>query len=81
MTRHAARLDAGLNVVQETRHWHEDTGITTPGRSKEQARTTATFPTRPGAHRMHQGAGSYQLRATLPETPAQRRTRWQQAWG
>ena len=35
--RQAARLTNGERVVQETRHWHEDTGVTTPGRSKEQA--------------------------------------------
>src|SRR3954469_20922793 len=36
MGRQAARLEAGQRVVQETRHWHEDTGSTTSGRSKEQ---------------------------------------------
>ena len=44
MTRHAARLDAGQRVVQETRHWHEDTGVTTSGRSKEQAEDYRYFP-------------------------------------
>src|SRR4029079_17360377 len=28
MTRQAAVLEAGGKVVQETRHWHEDTGVT-----------------------------------------------------
>ena len=37
MLRHAALLDKGERVIQETRHFHEDTGDTTPGRSKEQA--------------------------------------------
>ena len=31
-------------VIQETRHWHEDTGQTTPGRSKEQAEDYRYFP-------------------------------------
>ena len=35
--RQAAVLDAGGRVVQETRHFHEDSGTTTPGRSKEEA--------------------------------------------
>jgi aspartyl-tRNA(Asn)/glutamyl-tRNA(Gln) amidotransferase subunit B len=81
MTRHAARLDAGLNVVQETRHWHEDTGITTPGRSKEQAEDYRYFPEPDLVPIECTREWVDQLRATLPETPAQRRTRWQQAWG
>ena len=35
--RQAAVLDAGGRVKQETRHFHEDTGTTTAGRSKEEA--------------------------------------------
>ena len=30
--------------MQETRHFHEDTGVTTPGRSKEQAEDYRYFP-------------------------------------
>ncbi len=37
-------LDAGHRVVQETRHWHEDTGVTTSGRSKETAEDYRYFP-------------------------------------
>ena len=44
ITRQAARLDAGETVVQETRHWHEDTGVTTAGRSKETAEDYRYFP-------------------------------------
>ena len=42
--RQAALLSAGGRVVQETRHWHEDTGTTTSGRSKEQAEDYRYFP-------------------------------------
>ena len=35
---------AAERVVQETRHWHEDTGSTTSGRSKEQAEDYRYFP-------------------------------------
>ena len=35
--RQAALLDQGLKITQETRHFHEDTGTTTAGRSKEEA--------------------------------------------
>jgi aspartyl-tRNA(Asn)/glutamyl-tRNA(Gln) amidotransferase subunit B len=44
ITRQAARLTAGERIVQETRHWHEDTGVTTSGRSKEQAEDYRYFP-------------------------------------
>src|SRR3712207_3483102 len=37
MRRQAAVLDAAGRVLQETRHFHEDTGSTSPGRSKEEA--------------------------------------------
>ena len=44
MIRHAGVLDDGARVIQETRHFHEDTGITTAGRSKEQAEDYRYFP-------------------------------------
>src|SRR4051794_19128576 len=37
ISRQAARLATGERVVQETRHWHEDSGITTSGREKADA--------------------------------------------
>ena len=42
--RQAAVLDGGGRIVQETRHFHEDTGTTTPGRSKEEAQDYRYFP-------------------------------------
>jgi aspartyl-tRNA(Asn)/glutamyl-tRNA(Gln) amidotransferase subunit B len=37
-------------IVQETRHWHEDTGVTTSGRSKVRRRGLPLLPrARPGA--------------------------------
>src|SRR5699024_1527616 len=42
--RQAGVLDAGDAVVQETRHWHEDTGITTSGRPKSDAEDYRYFP-------------------------------------
>jgi aspartyl-tRNA(Asn)/glutamyl-tRNA(Gln) amidotransferase subunit B len=42
--RQAAVLDAGQRVIQETRHFHEDTGTTTSGRSKEEAQDYRYFP-------------------------------------
>src|SRR5205814_2090987 len=42
--RQAGILDAGGRIVQETRHFHEDTGETTAGRSKETATDYRYFP-------------------------------------
>jgi aspartyl-tRNA(Asn)/glutamyl-tRNA(Gln) amidotransferase subunit B len=44
ISRHAAVLNSGGRIVQETRHWHENTGITTSGRSKEGAEDYRYFP-------------------------------------
>lgn len=46
ISRQAAVLVDGGSILQETRHWHEDTGITTSGRPKSDATTTATSPSR-----------------------------------
>jgi aspartyl-tRNA(Asn)/glutamyl-tRNA(Gln) amidotransferase subunit B len=42
--RQAARLRDGERIVQETRHFHEDTGLSTSGRSKEEATDYRYFP-------------------------------------
>ncbi len=44
MQRHAAVLDGGESILQETRHWHEDTGVTTSGREKSDAEDYRYFP-------------------------------------
>jgi len=75
MGRQAAVLDSGGRVVQETRHFHEDTGVTTPGRSKEEATDYRYFP-EPDLVPLAPDAGWVQrLRAGLPELPAARRAR------
>jgi aspartyl-tRNA(Asn)/glutamyl-tRNA(Gln) amidotransferase subunit B len=81
MTRQAARLAAGQTVVQETRHFHEDSGITTSGRIKSDAEDYRYFPepdlvpVAPTAERVEE------LRASLPEPPAEQRKRLQADWG
>ena len=42
--RQAAILAEGGTITQETRHWHEDTGTTTPGRPKSDADDYRYFP-------------------------------------
>ena len=81
VTRQAARLNAGQKVVQETRHWHEDTGVTTPGRSKEQAEDYRYFPEPDLLPIAPSREWVEQLRATLPENPAVRKARLLEAWG
>ncbi len=81
ISRQAGRLNAGERVVQETRHWHEDTGLTTPGRSKEEAEDYRYFPEPDLVPIAPAPEWVEELRATLPENPAARRTRLAAAWG
>ena len=81
IARHAAILDGGGSILQETRHWHEDTGITTSGRVKSDAEDYRYFP-EPDLVPVAPTAETVEaLRGTLPEPPAQRRRRLQTDWG
>jgi aspartyl-tRNA(Asn)/glutamyl-tRNA(Gln) amidotransferase subunit B len=74
-------LDAGHKITQETRHWHEDTGVTTAGREKSDAEDYRYFP-EPDLVPVAPSAETVEaLRATLPEPPAERRARLQSDWG
>jgi aspartyl-tRNA(Asn)/glutamyl-tRNA(Gln) amidotransferase subunit B len=75
MGRQAGVLDGGGRIVQETRHFHEDTGVTTPGRSKEEATDYRYFPEPDLVPLAPDPDWVRRLRATLPELPAQRRAR------
>ncbi len=79
--RHAAVLRAGLRVVQETRHFHEDTGTTTAGRSKEQAEDYRYFPEPDLVPIAPEAQWVENLRASLPEAPRVHRARLQEKWG
>ncbi len=81
ISRQAARLSAGERVVQETRHWHEDTGVTTPGRSKEQAEDYRYFPEPDLVPIAPDPAWVEKLRAALPPAPAVRHRQLQEQWG
>ncbi len=75
MARQAAVLDSGGRVVQETRHFGEETGETRPGRSKEEATDYRYFP-EPDLVPLAPDAGWVaSLAAALPELPAARRAR------
>jgi aspartyl-tRNA(Asn)/glutamyl-tRNA(Gln) amidotransferase subunit B len=78
--RQGALLDAGGKVIQETRHWHEDTGITTSGRSKEEAEDYRYFPEPDLVPVAPSREWVEDLRATLPEPPSVHRKRLAEAW-
>ena len=78
--RQAAVLDSGGRVVQETRHFHEDTGESTSGRSKEQAEDYRYFPEPDLVPLAPDEAWVETLRLTLPELPAVRGRRLQEEW-
>jgi aspartyl-tRNA(Asn)/glutamyl-tRNA(Gln) amidotransferase subunit B len=79
--RQAARLEAGERVVQETRHWHEDTGVTTSGREKSDAEDYRYFPEPDLVPVAPAREWVEELRASLPEPPRERRARLQAEWG
>ncbi|MBC3761344.1 Asp-tRNA(Asn)/Glu-tRNA(Gln) amidotransferase subunit GatB [Quadrisphaera oryzae] len=79
--RQAAVLLAGGAVLQETRHWHEDTGLTTSGRVKSDAEDYRYFPEPDLVPVAPDPAWVEELRASLPEPPAARRRRLQTDWG
>jgi aspartyl-tRNA(Asn)/glutamyl-tRNA(Gln) amidotransferase subunit B len=78
--RQAALLDAGQRIVQETRHFHEETGTTTAGRSKEEAQDYRYFPEPDLVPVAPPPDWVEEIRASLPELPAARRVRLQSEW-
>ena len=81
MLRQASVLDAGGKITQETRHFHEETGDTTSGRSKETATDYRYFPEPDLVPLAPDAAWVEELRAALPELPRLRRERLQAEWG
>jgi len=81
MQRQAAVLLGGESIVQETRHWHEDTGVTTSGREKSDAEDYRYFPEPDLVPVAPSREWVEELRGTLPEPPRERRSRLQQEWG
>jgi len=81
ISRQAAALDSGATVVQETRHWHEDTGTTTAGRVKSDADDYRYFPEPDLVPVAPSRDWVEEIRAGLPELPQERRRRLQAEWG
>lgn len=78
--RQANRLSSGERIIQETRHFLEESGQTRPGRSKEQAEDYRYFPEPDLVPVVPDDKWIEELRKALPEKPADRRKRLQQAW-
>jgi aspartyl-tRNA(Asn)/glutamyl-tRNA(Gln) amidotransferase subunit B len=79
--RQAAILADGGTILQETRHWHEDTGTTSPGRPKSDADDYRYFPEPDLLPVVPSPELIEELRAALPEKPADRRRRLKAEWG
>ncbi|MCY7364856.1 MAG: Asp-tRNA(Asn)/Glu-tRNA(Gln) amidotransferase subunit GatB, partial [Frankiaceae bacterium] len=73
--RQAGRLRRGERIVQETRHFHEDTGMSTSGRSKEEATDYRYFPEPDLVPVAPDPAWVAELAAALPEAPSLHRKR------
>ncbi|WP_290051817.1 Asp-tRNA(Asn)/Glu-tRNA(Gln) amidotransferase subunit GatB [Amycolatopsis solani] len=80
MTRQAAILAEGGSIKQETRHFQEADGTTSPGRTKETAEDYRYFPEPDLVPIAPSREWVEQLRGTLPEMPSERRKRIQQEW-
>ena len=78
--RHGAVLASGGKIVQETRHFHEENGSTSPGRIKEEAEDYRYFPEPDLVPVAPSREWVEQLRATLPELPGARRKRLATEW-
>ena len=81
ITRQAEVLTSGGTVRLQTRHWHEDTGETTPGRDKESAEDYRYFPEPDLVPVAPSREWVEQLRSTLPEAPGVRLARLSAEWG
>lgn len=78
--RQAALLDVGEKIIQETRHFHEKDGSTSPGRTKSDAEDYRYFPEPDLSPIAASRDWVEELRASLPEPPAARRRRLQGEW-
>ncbi len=78
--RQAQILADGGSILQETRHWHEDTGETSAGRVKSDADDYRYFPEPDLAPLQPSRELVKELAETLPEHPTVRRRRLRTEW-
>ncbi|MFD7893778.1 Asp-tRNA(Asn)/Glu-tRNA(Gln) amidotransferase subunit GatB [Streptomyces sp. NPDC059479] len=78
--RHAAVLNSGGTIIQETRHFHEEDGSTASGRVKEEAEDYRYFPEPDLVPVAPSREWVEELRRGLPELPRVRRNRLREEW-
>lgn len=74
-------VESGGRVVQETRLWKEDEGITISMRSKEEAHDYRYFPEPDLVPMEIDAEWVHRIRETMPELPAQKRSRYVEELG
>jgi aspartyl-tRNA(Asn)/glutamyl-tRNA(Gln) amidotransferase subunit B len=81
VARQTALVHSGRPVVQETRLWNAERGETAPMRSKEEAQDYRYFPEPDLPPLVVDDLWVAEVRAALPELPAERRRRFADAYG
>ncbi len=81
IVRQAELLDAGESILQETRHFHDETGETSPGREKSDSDDYRYFPEPDLVPVVPSREWVEQLRAEQPELPTAKRRRLIGEWG
>ena len=81
IARHIKLINSGGKVVQETRGWDADRGITVPQRLKESAHDYRYFPEPDLVPIVVDEAWEQRIRESLPELPAARRSRMGTQYG
>ena len=76
IARQAKAIENGEKIMQETRHWDEDSGTTKSMRSKEEAFDYRYFPEPDIPPLEPDTAWVEEIRASLPELPRARRERY-----
>ena len=71
----------GGSILQETRHWHEDTGVTTSGARSPTPRTTATSPSPTWCRWRRRASGSRSCGPRCPSRRASGARGCRQDWG
>lgn len=76
ITRQVNELESGGTIIQETRHWEEEAGITHGMRTKEGSSDYRYFPEPDLVPIEIDEAWKQAIAATLPELPAERKARF-----
>ena len=81
ISRQVALLESGGRVVQETRSWDSDAGVTRTMRSKEDAHDYRYFPEPDLVPLRISGKWREQIHASMPELPQAKRARFIDVYG